>query len=130
MNTELFERAAGAGAQLLRVDKRLHAGDRDSHAGALLLTFDVGRILVTADPARGALVATQVQSSESIPPGMVDASEDEPWWRLLGAPLAAARSTPDATRFELHFRMGEGRSRAAVLRLDAARVLASLRDAA
>jgi hypothetical protein len=128
VNTELFERAAGAGAQLLRVDKRVHSGD--ARASALLFTFDVGRILVAADPARGALVATHVESSETSSTALLDASEDEPWWRLLGAPLSAAQGTPDGTQLELRFRMGEGRLREAVLRLDAARVDASLRDAA
>ena len=129
MNTELFEQAADAGAQLLRVEKRVHAGDVDLHASALLLTFDVGRILVTAEPARNVLVATHVESAEASPAGLTDASEEEPWWRLLGAPLSAARETPDAMRIELRFAMGEGRSRAAILQLHAARVHASLQTA-
>ena len=43
---EVFERVAEANARLLKVDRRAARGSRDELvAGALLLTFDVGRIL-------------------------------------------------------------------------------------
>lgn len=44
---EIFERAVGSGGRLLKVE-----GDRvGSKLGLLVLTFDIGRILVTADGA-------------------------------------------------------------------------------
>jgi hypothetical protein len=54
----------------------------------LLLTFDLGRIVVTAEPATEALLFEYVESPEGAPTGVVDATEEEPWWRVLGSPLA------------------------------------------
>jgi len=109
---ELFENAAGAGAQLLKVERLSRAGDdADPLAAAFLLTFDAGRILLTADPARGRLVADAIPDPDAIPGGLVDASEDEPWWRLLGCSLAAATSTPEAISLQLEFRISGGQRR-------------------
>lgn len=84
--TELavFERAAEAGGQLLRVEAD-RAGDS---AGALLLTFDIGRILVRSSDA--GLRVTHLEKPEAAPAGLLILDEEDPWWRLLGNPLTAA----------------------------------------
>ena len=107
---DLFERTAGAGGQLLKVDRMPPVGSTEpDRAVSFLLTFDIGRILVSADPGRGSLVATSIPDADAMPTGLVSASEEEPWWRLLGAPLARASSDRDGSRAELHFRVSGGR---------------------
>jgi hypothetical protein len=83
---ELFQRAADARGQILGV-QRLEGGGSESRSPGFLLTFDVGRILVRADPARGALVAEHLQSREEEPGALKPAAEEEPWWRILGNPI-------------------------------------------
>lgn len=124
---ELFERAAGAKAQLLRADRVAPLGGDDAtRAVAYLLTFDVGRILVAAEPAAAQLTATLVPDPDAAPSGLLDASEEEPWWRILGTPLARVEAS--AGRLALAFLMSGGRSRTLTLALDGARVHASLAD--
>ena len=89
MGIELFERTVSGGGQLLRVDVSPLGGGA-GRVAALMLTFDLGRITVTAEPATGALLIDYVDSPEHTPGGLQDASEEEPWWRLLGALLARA----------------------------------------
>jgi hypothetical protein len=83
---ELLERAAGKGAVLLQVDARTAAGS-DELASALLLTFDVGRMLLRANPRRSELEAEVLEPGERPPAGVESAADREPWWRVLGAPL-------------------------------------------
>jgi hypothetical protein len=53
---EIFENAANASAQLLKVERLGSAGDEAMPlAAALLFTFDVGRALLSAEPAHGRL---------------------------------------------------------------------------
>ena len=106
---EVFENAAAAGAQLLKAERLAQPGnDETPLASAYLLTFDVGRILLAADPAHGRLVANAASDPESTPGGLVDASEDEPWWRLLGCSLAHATPTTEASSLRLDFRISGG----------------------
>jgi hypothetical protein len=88
MGIELFERAAAGGGQLLRAEVRPLDG-RGDRVSALLLTFDLGRIAVAAEPATSRLAIEYVPSRDDVG-GLEDASEEEPWWRLLGSPLARA----------------------------------------
>jgi hypothetical protein len=105
---EVFENAATAGAQLLKAERLAQAGDDETPlTSAYLLTFDVGRVLLAADPVRGRLVANTLPDVESVPGGLVDASEDEPWWRLLGCSLAQATSQTEATSLRLDFRISD-----------------------
>jgi hypothetical protein len=83
---ELFQRAADARGQILAV-QRLESGGSESRAPAFLLIFDVGQILVRADPARGGLVAEHLQSREDEPGPLASAGDEEPWWRILGSPI-------------------------------------------
>ena len=123
---ELLLRAAGAGGQLIRADRLAPLGEDAARAVAFLLTFDIGRILVAADPAAARLVATAVPDRESAPTGLLDASEEEPWWRILGAPLAHAHSDADQRRVALQFQSSGGDLRTIVLAIDGPRIHAAL----
>ena len=81
---EILERAAGARGKLLRAE-----GDRSgSTLGALVLTFEVGRVVMTsADDGIQIAVATE---REALPTDLGGLEEEEPWWRLLGQPITAA----------------------------------------
>jgi hypothetical protein len=80
----IFERAAEAGGRLLRVEAD-RAGDS---AGVLVLTFDIGRILVRG--ADEGLEVVHLDKPEAVPAGLSVLDEEDPWWRLLGHPLTAA----------------------------------------
>lgn len=80
----IFERAAEGGGRLLRVE----ADRTGDSAGAILLTFDVGRILVRSSDA--GLNVAHVEKLEEVPQGLSVLDEEDPWWRLLGNPLTAA----------------------------------------
>ena len=124
---EVFENAAGAGAQLLKVERLGQAGDdADPLAAAILLTFDVGRILLSADAARGRLVASTIPDPESVPGGLVDASEEEPWWRLLGCSVAVATPGPEAVSLQLEFRISGGGQRTLDLSLSGGAIRAGI----
>ncbi len=109
-------------------------GDRTGpKLGLLVLTFDIGRILIategatdgsTEDAREGArdgstagstLTVRHVLERAALPPGLISLQEEEPWWRLLGHPLTAvwpgdvewgtgARSLGPSTVLKLRFR--------------------------
>ena len=106
---EIFERAVESHGRLLRVESDRIAGP----PRMLLLTFDVGRILVI--PTREGLSALEVKERGEAPTQLFALDEDEPWWRLLGHPLTAAwpgdagdasgaRSLREAAVLKLRFR--------------------------
>jgi len=81
---EMLERAAVARGKILRAE-----GDRaGASVGILALTFDVGRIVIT--PSEDGLEIEQVEDAAAMPDGLGALDEDDPWWRVLGAPLTAA----------------------------------------
>ena len=81
---EIFERAASARGRILRVES-----DRaDGLPRILVLTFDIGRILVL--PADGEIRVETVEDPSAIPRGLVPLDEEDPWWRVLGQPITAA----------------------------------------
>jgi hypothetical protein len=84
---ELLERAVRGGGQLLTAEI-CPLGGRTDRVGALVLTFDLGRIAVSVEPLTKSLVVDYVESRDQAPPGLEDAGQEEPWWRLLGSPLA------------------------------------------
>jgi hypothetical protein len=102
---DLFERVAEVGGQLLRVDRAEPAGIGGS---GLLLTFDVGRLLVRADPVERHLVVEVAESREDLPGELLPANEEEPWWRVLGSPLVRvtplSEGTPLTQGLRLQFR--------------------------
>jgi hypothetical protein len=95
---ELFERVMAAGGQLLRVDSE----ELGRGASGLLLTFDVGRLLVRADPVVGDLRVESVASQASLVGDLLPAGEEEPWWRVLGA--SVTRVSAIAHGVQLQFR--------------------------
>ena len=56
--------------------------------GVLVLTFDVGRIVVR--PGEEGLLIEHVADACALPAGLEALDDEEPWWRLLGQPLTAA----------------------------------------
>jgi hypothetical protein len=80
----VFERAVEARGRILRVE----ADQTDATPGILVLTFDVGRILIR--PGEDGLLVEHVEETEVLPDGLDPLDEAEPWWRLLGQCLTAA----------------------------------------
>ena len=84
---EILERVSGTTSQLLRVELQPAAGAGDGVA-ALILTFDVGRVLLHVDPATGLLAEHHLESGDATPADLQIVDEEEPWWRVLGSPLS------------------------------------------
>ena len=125
MGFELFERAANAGAQLLRTEC-LAAGASGAEIGALLLTFDVGAILVRANGRAETLEIENLSSVDDLPAGLVGTDEEEPWWRVLGNPLSRAWQKDEAVC--LQFRPDEDAPRIVSLAPSAGRVAVRLEN--
>jgi len=80
----ILERAAEARGKILRAE-----GDRaGASVGLLMLTFDVGRIVIA--PGDEGLEVAAIDAGGEVPDGLGALEEEEPWWRLLGQPLTAA----------------------------------------
>lgn len=58
--------------------------------GVLVLTFDVGRIVIR--PGHDGLVVEQVAEAAMLPGGLENVDDEEPWWRVLGQPVTAVWS--------------------------------------
>jgi hypothetical protein len=101
-------------------------GGGGERAAAFLLTFDVGRILVSADPAGGRLTSTHIREPDAIPGGFSSASEADPWWRLLGCALAGVEAAAKPRQVRLHFQIAGDRRRAVALELDGSEVRAAI----
>lgn len=97
---ERLERVVEAGGVLLKAER--FDGPNPLQTSGLLLTFDVGRLLVEVDPQGAGVRTTLIESKDAVPPGLLDAAEEEPWWRLIGAPLS--RLTAIETGARLQFR--------------------------
>jgi len=81
---EILERAADARGRILRAE-----ADREgARVGVLVLTFDVGRVLMR--PADDGIEVVHVESREALPDGLASLEEEEPWWRVIGQPITAA----------------------------------------
>jgi hypothetical protein len=130
---ELFEKVVELGGKILSVERTSPAagpgGDEEMCASAILLTFDVARILVTARPGRSRELR-QVASAEEAGVALSSASEDDPWWRVLGSPLV--RSTDEEAEggglraLRLQFRGEDDSPRFIFLRLAGGLVRAGL----
>jgi hypothetical protein len=84
---EIFERAAEGGGRVLRVELMIDASEDDidpARGPGYLLTFDVGRVLVAANPAEGSLLVRSVEAASEINVQLVNLNEEEPWWRVIG----------------------------------------------
>ena len=93
--TEILKRVVDARGVLLRAEHLVATGASPT---AVVLTFDVARILLSANPdandpdandpgAGNGLAIVLLENPDDSPSECVDAGEEEPWWRLLGAPL-------------------------------------------
>jgi hypothetical protein len=65
-----------------------------------------------------ALEAAHIAERDDVGGDLTDASEDEPWWRLLGSPLARSQPVSDGRNVRLQFVIADARPR--TLRLSAA----------
>lgn len=86
---ELLERAATAASPLLRTEQASAPGNSDPFA--LLLTFDLGRILVSPGGPDGGVREELVSNPEELPLSFEQVDEEEPWWRVVGNPLTRVR---------------------------------------
>ncbi len=85
MGIELFERAVEASGRILRAERLLAAGSGDPMRGpGYLLTFDIGRILVAADPKGERLLVREVPAGDDLAVRLASLDEEEPWWRVVG----------------------------------------------
>jgi hypothetical protein len=75
---------------LLRVEMQIDAPVDAATNGvsALLLTFDVGRVLLRNDPVSGFVGEQVFEANPPTPPEWQAADEEDPWWRVLGSPLS------------------------------------------
>jgi hypothetical protein len=99
MGIEVFERAAEARGRILRVQQLVAAdGSSDASRGpGYLLTFDVGRVLVAADPAHEQLLVRQIEDAADVDSLQLDILVDEePWWRVSGHPITRVWPGADA----------------------------------
>lgn len=123
---ELFERARDAGGRLLSVE-RIPGVDADEQVSAgVVLVFDVGRILVATDGGTGRLHALLLEDPDDVPSAAVSAIEDEPWWRLLGCPLASAFAEDDGRVLRLGLRIGDEAGRFVTLAAEGEAVRSAL----
>lgn len=81
----VFERAVAARGRILRVE----ADREDGPPRILALTFDIGRVVVRSE--EGEVRVEAVAEREALPGGLVSLAEEDPWWRVLGQPITAAR---------------------------------------
>jgi hypothetical protein len=100
---ELLEHACEARAKLLSVERLPAVGGDEQLGAAFLLVFDVGRILLAPETGSAALFATHLEDADDVPTGMLSSIEDEPWWRVLGAPVCGlwAESGGSVLRLQL-----------------------------
>jgi hypothetical protein len=103
------------------------AGKGPGLAAGFLLTFDVGRLLVQVDPDAGRVHSLLIESAAEMPPGLEAVSEEEPWWRLVGCPLArVGAGEVGAQGLRLQFRADGENPRVVVLQPSANEVQAIL----
>ncbi len=81
---EIFERAVEARGRILCAE----ADRPGTTPGILLLTLDVGRIVIRPD--EDGLRVEHVTDPRVLPEGLEAVDDQEPWWRLLGQPITAA----------------------------------------
>lgn len=121
---ERLERVVEAGGVLLKVER---GNGNEQVAANVLLTFDVGRLLVEADAAAGRVHTVVIEGKEETPPGLTNASEDDPWWRILGSPLArVSAGDVGALGLRLQFRADTDNPRVVVIKPSGSDVEVSL----
>ncbi len=81
---EVFESIAEAGGRILRAE----ADRAGALSDVLVLTFDVGRVVVSSGDE--GLAVSQASDRESLPGNLLALDDEEPWWRVAGQPMTAA----------------------------------------
>jgi hypothetical protein len=92
---ETLRRVIQAQGRLLRVDRAPLGGPSGARASsALRLTFDVG--IITLRPGgNGGDLRVQIGSlREAGSPELLCASEEDPWWRVMGCSLGRVEARP------------------------------------
>ena len=101
----ILQQVVETGGQLLRVQAyAYHKRKQVDAAPALLLTFDVGRILIWGDAAGARIACEHIQDAEDVARKLVALDEKEPWWRVLGSSLARVEPITDPPGCRLQFR--------------------------
>lgn len=111
---DTLERAADAKGKILRVE-RIDGGP----APGTLLTFDVGRVLVTLDATGGRLASRHVEASEELAGDAIDLAQEEPWWRVVGNPIVRVSADDGRGEWRLQFREDDQNPKIIVLRHEA-----------
>ena len=94
----LLSRVIEARGRLLRVE-RVPAPEADGGPRAsmlLRLVFDVGIVELRPGRADGEIAARAPHPNDPPDDALLPADEEEPWWALLGQPLARAEALPAA----------------------------------
>ncbi len=122
---ERLERAVEAGGRLLKVERL--GGVSQGIARGFLLTFDVGRLLIEVEAGR--VHSVVIESADEVPANLEAASEDEPWWRLIGCPMTQVwAGEVGAQGLRLKFREDHENPKFIALVPDGAEVRVSLED--
>ena len=121
-------------ATLLRVDAVPVAEASGRRSRALVLTFDVGPLIVEPSHDGSELRFAGLESGDVLDQGAASLNEEEPWWALLGCPLTRAdeilESDGHRAGLELQFRRDDENPRRVTLRLreDAVEVAPKARE--
>lgn len=92
---ETLERVIRAQGRLLQVDRAPLAGPAGARVSSVLrLVFDVGVVTLSSGGADADLEVEIASAAEPRSAVFVSASEDEPWWKLLGFPPTRVGGRP------------------------------------
>ena len=85
---ETLERVIRAQGRLLQVERAPLAGPAGARvSSALRLIFDVGIVTLRSGGAGADLEVEIASVPDTQPSVFVSASEDDPWWKVMGFPL-------------------------------------------
>lgn len=128
---DLFERIVSARGRLLRVEQYADPAKRGTKVvPGLLMTFDVGHILIWGNTEPATLQLEHIPNPEEVPSRLVKLDEKEPWWRILGSPLTAVQSLENKTVYRLQFRESDRSPRTISLTLQGDRIRIGMEKAA
>jgi len=128
---DLFERVISARGRLLRVEQYADPEKRGAKVvPGLLMTFDVGHILIWGDAKATMLQLEQIPNPDEVPNRLIRLDEKEPWWRILGSPLTAVQSLDEKTLYRLQFRESDRSPRTISLTLEGDRIRIGVEKAA
>jgi len=89
---ETLERVSQVEGRLLRVERVPLAGAVSARASsALRLSFDVGIVTLRPSGSEGDLEVQIGRLPDAGSPIFISASEEDPWWKVMGCPLTRVR---------------------------------------